>query len=120
VPQATISAIESGRVTRTSHENIANLAGALGVTKRLLYQAADLIEPDDLPIPDAAEGEGPDDPLGDVLAWLREDAEIVADFADAKATMPSSVYRSYVRATANALAAVVRAQRDTWRLARDA
>lgn len=45
VPQTTISAIESGRVTRTGHDNIAKLAGALGASTRVLYEAAGLIDP---------------------------------------------------------------------------
>ncbi len=48
VPQATISTLESGRVSRTSHGNFVKLAGALGTTTRVLYEAAGLIEAEEL------------------------------------------------------------------------
>ncbi|MGN6758259.1 MAG: helix-turn-helix domain-containing protein [Thermomicrobiales bacterium] len=44
VPQTTVSSLESGRVTRTSDANMAGLAQALGVPRRVLYAAAGLIE----------------------------------------------------------------------------
>lgn len=47
VPQTTVSSLESGRVTRTSDANMARLAKALGVPRRVLYAAAGLIETDE-------------------------------------------------------------------------
>lgn len=47
VPQTTISSLESERVMRTSDENMRRLAKALGVPRRVLYAAADLIETDE-------------------------------------------------------------------------
>lgn len=47
VPQTTISSLESGRVTRTSDENMRRLAKALSVPRRVLYAAADIIESDE-------------------------------------------------------------------------
>lgn len=44
VPQTTVSSLESGRVTRTSDANMARLAKALSVPRRVLYAAAGLIE----------------------------------------------------------------------------
>jgi len=49
--QTTVSAIESGRVSRTSADNIERLARAFGVTRRSLYEAAELIEAEGEPEP---------------------------------------------------------------------
>lgn len=53
--QTTVSAIESGRVSRTSADNIERLARAFAVTRRSLYEAAELIEPEGEPEPTVGE-----------------------------------------------------------------
>jgi transcriptional regulator with XRE-family HTH domain len=115
VPQTTISGLETGRITRSSPDTLARLARAYHVSRRSLYAAAGLIEADDVPLPDGALGL--DDPLLDVLRWVREDPQVVADLAEAKETMTPRVYEAYVREMAKAWKANFWMQRRTWELA---
>lgn len=108
VPQTTVSSLESGRVTRTSDANMARLAKALGVPRRVLYAAAGLIETEEelqwiAQQPDA---------LARAMAYVRANADVMDGFADLERACQEAgtpeVFEEVVRSFAQAFLANAR------------
>lgn len=117
LPQQYISSLERGDIRLPREHTLDALGRALGVGRRDLYRAGGYAAPADAP-PGAAPEDWRDTALADVLEWLFEQPDVVADFEDARLTMAPDVYREYVRQTAQAWASNARMQRRTWELAR--
>lgn len=97
VAQTTVSAIESGRVTRTGVDNIERLARAFGVTRRSLYEAAGLIEAEEEEAQAAVAGASLSMPLDveTVIRFVesRPGADYQARLARLRALLPEDQYR---------------------------
>lgn len=114
--QTYISRVERGEVALPQRANLQKFGAALGIALPEFYRAAGVLEAAvDADVPEGADG--PDDPLLDVIAWLRADPALVADFADAKRSMTPRVYRDYIRTLAATWAANYTATIGSFRLA---
>lgn len=96
-----ISKLESGSIDLPQRATLEVLGGALGIALAEFYRAAGVL---DLPAPaDAPDGPpSPDDPVGVLMEYLRNDPAVMRDLAQAQAELSAEDFEEVLRDVAEA------------------